>query len=147
MNCADCQVFWNRSRGNQSGVNDTGEHQIERPFVEEFDDFGEKKLSEDSDLRYLVEPFDHMNHRDDVKDVKEIYHPYLAIITACHDGKLRIISTKLRRAIGILHTGHTTGIRQIDYTPYHGASILSVGYECYFNLWEMDNSLSFGKQM
>ena len=54
-------------------MNDTGEHQIERPFVEEFDDFGEKKHSEDSDLRYLVEPFDHMNHRDDVKDVKEIY--------------------------------------------------------------------------
>ena len=101
----------------------------------------------DSDQRYLVEPFEHMNHRDDVKDVKEIYHPFLAIITASHDGKLRIISIKLRRIIGILHTGHSTGIRQIDYTPYHRASILSVGYESYFNLWELDNSQSFGKQM
>ena len=52
-----------------------------------------------------------MDHRDDIKDVKEIYHPFLAIITASHDGKLRIISIKLRRIIGILHTGHSTGIR------------------------------------
>ena len=53
----------------------------------------------------------------------------------------------MQRCIGILQSGHSTGIRQIDYTPYHGASILSVGYECFFNLWEIDNSLSFGKQM
>lgn len=88
-----------------------------------------------------------MNHRDDVKDVKEIFHPFLAIVTACHDGKLRIIDTKLRRIIGIILSGHATGIRQIDYTPYHGASILSVGYETYFNLWTMDDSTSFAKQM
>ena len=53
----------------------------------------------------------------------------------------------MKRCVGILNSGHSTGIRQIDYTPYHGASVLSVGYECFFNLWEVDNSLSFGKQM
>lgn len=94
-----------------------------------------------------MEPFEHMNHRDDVKDVKEMYHPFLALITACYDGKMRIISTKQRRVVGILHSGHDTGIRQLDYTPYHGGSLISIGYESYYNLWEMDNSLSFGKQM
>ena len=89
-----------------------------------------------------------MNHRDDVKDVREIYHPFLAIITACHDGKLRVIdAVHMRRVIGILHSGHATGIRQIDYTPYHGAAIISSGYESFFNLWEIDNSVSFAKQM
>lgn len=81
-----------------------------------------------------------MDHRDDVKDVKEMQHPFLAIITACHDGKLRIISTKMKRIVGILHSGHSTGVRQIDYTPYHGAAIISTGYENYFNVWEIDNS-------
>ena len=142
MFCEECQQLWIRARGGDS----QGDQHIERPFVDEYDAHG-NRVTHGSELRYLVEPFEHMNHRDDVKDVKEIIHPFLAIITACHDGKLRIISTKMRRVIGILHSGHATGIRQIDYTPYHGASLLSVGYECFFNLWEIDNSPSFGKQM
>ena len=85
------------------------EMSIERPFVDEFDDLGMKK--QNGELRYLEEAFEHMDHRDDVKDVKEIFHPFLAIITACHDGKLRIISLKLRRIVGILDSGHMTGIR------------------------------------
>ena len=89
MVCPDCQQAWLRSRGEPA---DQGEHMVERPFVDVYDEFGDLK-PRDPDLRYVLEPFEHMDHRDDVKDVREIYHPYLALITACHDGKLRIIST------------------------------------------------------
>lgn len=82
---------------------------IERPYIEETDHLGKVRWSKDN--RYLEEPFDHMGHRDDVKDVREMYHPFMAIITACHDGKLRIISTAMKRIVGILHAGHSTGIR------------------------------------
>lgn len=52
-----------------------------------------------------------MKHPDTVLDCIEIYHPMMAIVTACHDEKIRIISTTLKRIIGILDSGHQTGIR------------------------------------
>lgn len=51
-----------------------------------------------------------MKHPDTVLDVIEIYHPMKAVVTACHDEKIRIISMELKRTIGILDR-HETGIR------------------------------------
>lgn len=72
--------------------------------------------------------------------------PYQAIITGCHDGRISLISKELNRVVGVLETGHQTGIRQLDYTPYHGGALISVGYEQFFNVWEMESSASFGKR-
>ena len=49
------------------------EMSIERPFVDEFDELGIKK--QNGELRYLEEAFEHMDHRDDVKDVKDNVEP------------------------------------------------------------------------
>ena len=56
MVCAACQEAWSRSRANKdkTGFND---HVIELPFVETYTE-GYRKQS--PDLRYLVEPFEHM---------------------------------------------------------------------------------------
>ena len=81
-----------------------------------------------------------------ITDIAEMHYPYLAIITACHDCKIRIFVKELKRVVGVLETGHFTGIRQLDYTPFHGGALISVGYENFFNIWEMDGSLSFGKR-
>ena len=54
--------------------------------------------------------FPDMKHPDTVLDVIEIYHPMKAVVTACHDEKIRIISMELKRTIGILDR-HETGIR------------------------------------
>ena len=138
--CQKCTDLWLRS---------AARHLEDEQF---FIDFAVEKCTVDPnktvrpDSRgYLQATFPDMRHPDTVLDVIEIYHPMMAVVTACHDEKIRIISTQLKRIIGILDTGHQTGIRQLDYTPFHGASLLSVGYESFFNLWEMDNSLSFGK--
>ena len=84
-----------------------------------------------------------MNFNDDVSDVAEIFHPDLWLAVACHNGKLKLISTELRRTVGLLDSGHSTGLKKLDYTPFHGASILTVGYENFFNVWGIDNSSSF----
>ena len=55
--------------------------------------------------------FPDMRHPDTILDVIEVIHPMQAVVTACHDEKIRIISTKLRRIIGVLDSGHKTGIR------------------------------------
>jgi hypothetical protein len=39
-----------------------------------------------------------------------------------------------------LDTAHTFGIRQLDFTPFHGGSLLSVGYEVSFNVWNIDRT-------
>lgn len=67
-------------------------------------------------------------------------HPYKAYLTACHDGKVGIFSKELNRPLGYLETGHYTGIRQLDYSPFHGGVLISVGYEQFFNVWEMEHS-------
>ena len=122
---------------------------IEKPFVENeidaLDGGHTKDYGQDDNLRYLMKPFEDLTHIDDVKDVVEIYFPFKAVVTACHDGKVRIIDMKLRRQVGMLDSGHKTGIRRLDYTPFHGGAMTTVGYESFFNLWEMDGSLSFGK--
>jgi hypothetical protein len=80
--------------------------------------------------------------------VIEVHFPILAIIVACLDRKVRIIKLDTKNCLEILipTTGkarpwgegadvHELGVRQLDYTPYHGGALLSVGYETKFNVW------------
>jgi len=86
-----------------------------------------------------------MIHPKGIQDVIEMYQPFKGVITSCLDGKIRMFDIEQHRQIGLFSGFHETGVKQLDFTPYHGAALLSVGHEVYFNLWEIESSLSFGK--
>ena len=86
-----------------------------------------------------------MEHPDTILDAIEIYYPFLAIATGCIDGKIRVISLVNKIIQAEVSIGHITGIRQLDFTPFHGAYMISVGFEVYFNVWSLQSSLTFGK--
>ena len=75
----------------------------------------------------------------------EVHFPILAIIVACLDRKVRIIKLDTKQCLDELSEVHKLGVRQLDYTPFHGGALLSVGYEIEFNVWQMDRTQSFPK--
>ena len=79
----------------------------------------------------------------------ELHYPILAIVVASLDRKVRIIKLQSKTVLDSkkLNEAHKLGVRQLDYTPYHGGSLLSVGYEIEFNVWQMDRTQSFPKSM
>jgi len=57
-------------------------------------------------------------------DVIEMTHPYLAVISASLDGKLRCFQQyKLHWVID-----KSVTLKQLDYTPHNGAAILVTGF-------------------
>eukprot|EP00347_Sterkiella_histriomuscorum_P016786 403351858 len=80
------------------------------------------------------------DHKKDIMDVCEIHSP-LAIATASFDKTIRIFNLQEKIAIGVLKE-HKKGVRSLNYTPYHGGNILSVGHENYINVWSPEGSIN-----
>lgn len=80
------------------------------------------------------------DHKKDIMDVCEIHSP-LAIATASFDKTIRIFNLQEKVAIGVLKE-HKKGVRSLNYSPYHGGNILSVGHENYINVWSPEGSIN-----
>ena len=93
--------------------------------------------------RFLKTKFEDL-FGDNVRDVIEVHYPTLAVVVACHDAKVRVIKLATKTVVE-LDTAHTKGVRQLDFTPFSGGALLSVGYEVFFNVWILDRVQSFPK--
>ena len=80
------------------------------------------------------------DHKKDIMDVCESHSP-LAIATASFDKTIRIYNLQDKIAIGILKE-HKNGVRSLNYSPFHGGNILSVGHENYVNVWSPEGSIN-----
>ena len=79
-------------------------------------------------------------HLSEILDCIEIMKPLL-VLTACMDGKIRLISIETQNVLKIWNY-HKLGVRQLDYNPYlDGGYILSVGFEYFINLYNLEYSL------
>ncbi len=78
-------------------------------------------------------------HEEEVMDVCEIHSP-MALASASFDRTIRIYNLVDKTAIGVLKE-HKTGVRHLNYTPFHGGNILSVGHENYINVWSPEGSI------
>lgn len=72
-------------------------------------------------------------------DVCELHSP-LSLATASFDRTIRIYNLQDKTALGVLKE-HKTGVRSLNYTPFHGGNILSVGHEIYVNVWSPEGSI------
>ena len=71
-------------------------------------------------------------HLSEILDCIEIMKPLL-VLTACMDGKIRLISIETQNVLKIWNY-HKLGVRQLDYNPYlDGGYVLSVGFEYFIN--------------
>ena len=77
-------------------------------------------------------------HKGEIMDCLEIIRP-MTIITACMDGKIRLLNTTNNESMRIWNY-HNLGVRALDYNPLiEGIGyILSVGFEYYINLYSAD---------
>jgi len=80
------------------------------------------------------------DHEEEIMDVCEILSP-LAIATASFDRTIRIYNLQDKIPLGILKE-HKTGVRSLNYSPFFGGNILSVGHESYINVWSPEGSIS-----
>ena len=87
--------------------------------------------------RFLKTKFEDL-FGDSVRDVIEVHYPALSVVVACHDAKVRVIKLDTKTVVGVLDTAHSYGVRQLDFTPFNGGALLSIGYEVYFNVWILD---------
>ena len=79
-------------------------------------------------------------HTAEILDCIEITKPLL-ILTACLDGKIRLLSVETQNVLKIWNY-HKLGIRQLDYNPdLDGGYVLSVGFEYFINLYNLEYSL------
>ena len=79
-------------------------------------------------------------HLSEIMDCIEITNPLL-VLTACLDGKIRLINIETKKIIKIW-SYHNFGVRQLNYNPYlDGGYISSVGFEYYINLYNLEYSL------
>ena len=77
-------------------------------------------------------------HTSEIMDCIEIIKPLL-ILTACMDGKIRIINIETKEVIKIWNY-HKLGIKQLDYNKDLN-DVLSVGFEYYINIYNIKYSL------
>ena len=84
---------------------------------------------------------DFFPHRGEIMDCIEILKPMM-VLTACLDGKIRLINLNDRDIIKIW-SHHSLGVRSLDYNPLidNVGYILSVGFEYYINVYCTDLSL------
>ena len=84
---------------------------------------------------------DFFPHRGEIMDCIEIFKPMM-ILTACLDGKIRLININDRDIIKVW-SHHTLGVRSLDYNPLidNVGYVLSVGFEYYINVYCTDLSL------
>ena len=84
---------------------------------------------------------DKMPHKGEILDVIEITKPKM-IVTACMDGKIRLIDVSDRDVVKIWNQ-HTLGVRSLDYNPLidNAGYVLSVGFEYFINVYCTDLSI------
>ena len=84
---------------------------------------------------------DFFPHRGEIMDCIEISKPMM-ILTACLDGKIRLINLNDRDIIKVW-SHHNLGVRSLDYNPLidNVGYVLSVGFEYYINVYCTDLSL------
>ena len=84
---------------------------------------------------------DFFPHRGEIMDCIEILKPMM-ILTACLDGKIRLINLNDRDIIKVW-SHHNLGVRFLDYNPLidNVGYVLSVGFEYYINVYCTDLSL------
>ena len=84
---------------------------------------------------------DFFPHRGEIMDCIEILKPMM-ILTACLDGKIRLINLNDRDIIKVW-SHHNLGVRSLDYNPIidNVGYVLSVGFEYYINVYCTDLSL------
>ena len=84
---------------------------------------------------------DFFPHRGEIMDCIEILKPMM-ILTACLDGKIRLINLNDRDIIKVW-SNHNLGVRSLDYNPLidNVGYVLSVGFEYYINVYCTDLSL------
>ena len=84
---------------------------------------------------------DFFPHRGEIMDCIEILKPMM-ILTACLDGKIRLINLNDRDIIKVW-SHHNLGVRGLDYNPLidNVGYVLSVGFEYYINVYCTDLSL------
>ena len=84
---------------------------------------------------------DKFPHKSEIMDCIEIYKPQM-IVTACLDGKIRLIDVGDRDVVKIWNQ-HTLGVRSLNYNSLidNAGYILSVGFEYYINVFCPDLSI------
>jgi len=84
---------------------------------------------------------DFFPHRGEIMDCIEILKPMM-ILTACLDGKIRLINLNDRDIIKVW-SHHNLGVRSLDYNPLidNVGYVLSVGFEYFINVYCTDLSL------
>ena len=84
---------------------------------------------------------DFFPHKGEIMDCIEIFKPMM-ILTACMDGKIRLINLSDRDVIKVW-SHHTLGVRSLDYNPLidNVGYVLSVGFEYYINVYCTDLSI------
>ena len=80
-------------------------------------------------------------HKGEIMDCIEILRPKM-IITACMDGKIRLINLYDRDIVKVW-SHHVLGVRSLDYNPLidNIGYVLSVGFEYYINVYCTDLSI------
>ena len=79
-------------------------------------------------------------HYGEILDCIEIFNPLL-ILTACLDGKIRLLNIDNINIIKIW-SYHKLGVKQLDYNyNLEGGYVLSVGFENYINLYNINISV------
>ena len=84
---------------------------------------------------------DFFPHRGEIMDCIEILKPMM-ILTACLDGKIRLINLNDRDIIKVW-SNHNLGVRFLNYNPLidNVGYVLSVGFEYYINVYCTDLSI------
>ena len=84
---------------------------------------------------------DFFPHKGEIMDCIEILKPMM-ILTACMDGKIRLINLSDRDVIKVW-SHHSLGVRSLDYNPLidNVGYVLSVGFEYFINVYCTDLSI------
>ena len=84
---------------------------------------------------------DFFPHKGEILDCIEILKPMM-ILTACMDGKIRLINLSDRDVIKVW-SHHSLGVRCLDYNPLidNVGYVLSVGFEYFINVYCTDLSI------
>ena len=84
---------------------------------------------------------DFFPHKGEIMDCIEILKPMM-ILTACMDGKIRLINLSDRDVIKVW-SHHNLGVRSLDYNPLidNVGYVLSVGFEYFINVYCTDLSI------
>ena len=84
---------------------------------------------------------DFFPHKGEIMDCIEILKPMM-ILTACMDGKIRLINLSDRDVIKVWNH-HSLGVRSLDYNPLidNVGYVLSVGFEYFINVYCTDLSI------